>query len=53
MICVLVLVHANYWFVSGQQETATNLRVGLAAAQGVLGLVGAFWFWSRARGASL
>jgi hypothetical protein len=48
-ICVLVLAHAIYLFVSDQLEGATDLRIGLAVAQGVLGLVGALWFWNRSR----
>jgi hypothetical protein len=53
LICLLVLAHAVYWFLSGQTPFASNVRVGLVVAQAVLGLGGAAWFWSRSRGASL
>lgn len=52
VICVLVLVHAVYRFVSGNMEPGFNLRTALIVAQGVLGLGGAVWFWSRSRGIS-
>ena len=52
VICLLVLAHAVYLFVSGRLEFATNLRIGLAVAQAVVGLGGAVWFWSRSRGAA-
>jgi hypothetical protein len=52
VICLLVLAHAVYWFVSGGTATATNLRIVLVVAQAALGLLGAVWFWSRSRGAS-
>jgi hypothetical protein len=52
VICLLVLAHAVYLFLSGRMEFASNLRVGLAVAQVVLGLGGAVWFWSRSRGAT-
>lgn len=52
VICLLVLAHAVYWFVSGRMEFASNLRIGLVVAQAVLGLGGAAWFWSRSRGAT-
>jgi hypothetical protein len=34
-------------------EGATNLRIALAIAELVIGIGGAAWFWSRARGFSL
>ena len=49
VICAVVLAHALYWFISGQSAGATTLRTGLVVAQAVLGLVGAVWFWRRAR----
>ena len=49
-ICLLVLVHAIYRFVSGNLEPGLNLRTALIVAQGLLGLAGAVWFWSRSRG---
>jgi len=52
VICLLVLAHAVYLFVTGRLEFATNLRIGLAVAQAVVGLGGAVWFWSRSRGAA-
>jgi len=52
LICLLVLAHAAYWFVSGQLEQASSLRIGLVVAQAVLGLGGAVWFWNRSRGTS-
>ena len=48
-ICVLVLAHAIYLFATDRLEGATDLRIGLAVAQAVLGLLGALWFWNRAR----
>jgi hypothetical protein len=51
-ICVLVLAHAIYRFVSGNMEPGLNLRTSLVVAQSVLGLGGAVWFWNRARGAA-
>ncbi len=48
-ICVLVLAHAVYLFASGRLEAASDLRIGLGVAQGVLGLAGAVWFWNRSR----
>jgi hypothetical protein len=53
IICALVLAHAIYWFASGRMDTATELRIGLVVAQGVLGLVGVIWFWKRSRGAAM
>lgn len=52
VICLLVLAHAVYWFTSGQMEFASSVRVGLMVAQAVVGLGGAVWFFSRARGAA-
>src|SRR5690606_29469869 len=40
LICVLVLAHAIWWFLSGQIETASTLRTALVVAQAVLGLGG-------------
>jgi len=51
VICLVVGVHAIYWFAMGRAETATDLRIGLVVAQAVLGLFGAVWFYSRSRGA--
>jgi hypothetical protein len=48
-ICALVLAHAVYLFTSDRLEAATDFRIGLAVAQGVLGLLGAVWFWNRSR----
>jgi hypothetical protein len=50
ILCLLVAAHAVYWFVNGNADTATQLRTALAVAQAVLGVIGAVWFWSRARG---
>jgi len=52
LICLLVIAHAVYWFVSGRMELASNARIGLVVAKALLGLGGAVWFWSRSRGAS-
>jgi len=51
VICLLVLAHAVYWFMTGRAEFASTFRIGLVVAQAVLGLGGAAWFWSRSRGA--
>jgi hypothetical protein len=53
LICLAVGAHAIYWFMTGRAEFASNLRVGLVVAQAALGCVGAVWFYSRSRGASL
>ena len=50
LICLLVLGHAVYWFATGRMEDASGVRTALVVAQGVLGLIGVVWFWSRARG---
>lgn len=52
LILALVAVHAIYWFVSGQSAGTTTLMVGLRVAQGIVGVVGALWFFSRSRGAA-
>jgi len=52
VICLLVLAHAIYWYLSGQIEFASPLRKGLLVAQALLGLGGAVWFWNRSRGVS-
>ena len=52
LILALVAVHAIYWFVTGQSTGATSLMVGLRVAQGIVGVVGALWFFSRSRGAA-
>ena len=51
-LCVLVGVHAIYWFATGRAEFASGLRVGLRVAQAVVGFAGAIWFFSRSRGAA-
>jgi hypothetical protein len=50
VICVLVLAHAVYRFFMTDLEPGFNLRTGLIVAQGLLGIGGAVWFWSRSRG---
>ena len=50
-ICVLVLAHAIYRFAT-RPEVASELWLGLVAAEGVLGAFGIVWFLLRARGAS-
>jgi hypothetical protein len=52
LILALVAVHAIYWFVSGQAAVATTLMIGLRVAQGIVGVIGAIWFFSRSRGAA-
>lgn len=52
ILCLLVAAHAIYWFANGNAATATQLRTGLVVAQAVLGVIGAVWFFTRARGAS-
>jgi hypothetical protein len=52
LVCLIVLAHGIYWFASGRMELASSGRVGLAAAEIVVGLIGAVWFWQRARQAS-
>jgi hypothetical protein len=48
-LCVLVGVHAIYWFATGQSGFSTGLGVGLKVAQAVVGFAGAIWFYSRSR----
>ena len=50
-VCVLVLAHAIYRFVS-RPEVTSDIWLGLVVAQGVLGAFGIVWFAIRARGAS-
>jgi hypothetical protein len=52
VICLLVVAHAIYRFATDDLEPSLNLRTGLVVAEGVLGLAGAAWFWSRSRGAA-
>jgi hypothetical protein len=52
LILALVAAHAVYWFATGQAAVSTTPMVGLRVAQGVLGVVGALWFFSRSRGVS-
>ncbi|HEX5420278.1 MAG TPA: hypothetical protein VFY39_09775 [Gammaproteobacteria bacterium] len=52
LVCVIVVAHGIYWFASGRMELAANGRAGLAMAEVVVGLIGAVWFWQRARQAS-
>ena len=49
VICVLLLARAVYWFGTGRQASASAFEIGLAAAEGVVGLLGAIWFWHRSR----
>jgi hypothetical protein len=49
VICVLLLARAVYWFGTGRQASASAFEIGLAAAGGVVGLLGAIWFWYRSR----
>jgi hypothetical protein len=51
-LCVLVGVHAIYWFATGQAELASGMLVGLRVAQAVIAFAGAIWFYSRSRGAA-
>lgn len=53
LVCVVVLAHGVYWLSTGGLEGATTARVGLAIAEVVVGIVGAAWFWNRARSVSL
>jgi hypothetical protein len=52
VIALLVGAHAIYWFATGRAESATDFRIGLVVAQGIVGLFGAVWFYSRSRGAA-
>jgi hypothetical protein len=49
VLLLLVAAHAVYWFAMGRAEFATDLQIGLRAAQAVAGLVGAIWFFVRSR----
>lgn len=53
LVCVAVLAHGVYWLSTGGLEGATTARAGLAIAEVVVGIVGAAWFWNRARSVSL
>lgn len=50
VICLLVLAHAVYRFFGGNVTPGLNLWTTLIVAQGLLGLGGAVWFWTRSRG---
>ena len=39
-ICVLVVAHAAYWYLTGRLDGAPNVRVALWVAQLVLGCIG-------------
>ena len=52
VICLLVVAHAIYRATTDDLAPTLNLRTGLVVAQGVLGLAGAVWFWSRSRGSA-
>jgi hypothetical protein len=52
-LCLLVGAHAIWWFATGRGEFAPDLQIGLRAAQAVVGLAGAIWFFVRARSVSL
>jgi hypothetical protein len=52
VVCLLALVYALYWFVTGQMDEAPGWRVGMMGALGVLGIGGAVWFLYRARAAA-
>jgi hypothetical protein len=43
------LARAVYWFGTGRQASASAFEIGLAATEGVVGLLGAIWFWHRSR----
>jgi hypothetical protein len=52
VLCLLALVYALYWFVTGRMDGASGWRVGSMSALVVLGIGGAVWFLRRARGAA-
>lgn len=52
VVLALLAAHALYWFATGQAADATTTTVSLRAAQAVVGLVGAVWFFGRSRGVS-
>jgi hypothetical protein len=49
VLCLLVGGHAVYWFATGRSEFASDLRIGLVAAQAIVGFAGAIWFFVRSR----
>jgi hypothetical protein len=49
LICAAIAGQAVYWFAMGYHETATTFRIALCVAQGVVGVLGAVWFFYRAR----
>ena len=51
-VCLLVGGHAVYWFATGRAELAPDVQIGLRAAQAVVGLAGAIWFFIRSRSVS-
>ncbi len=52
VLCLLVGGHAVYWFATGRAEFASDTRIALVAAQAVVGLGGAIWFFMRSRSIS-
>jgi hypothetical protein len=52
VLLLLVAGHAVYWFATGRAEFASDLQIGLRAAQAVVGFAGAVWFFVRSRSVS-
>jgi hypothetical protein len=52
LLLLLLGGHAVWWFAAGRAEFAPDLDVWLKVAQGIVGLAGAIWFFSRSRAAA-
>jgi Na+-driven multidrug efflux pump len=48
-ICAVPVVHAIYWFASGNVKDATGFWIAFFVAEGVIGILAAIWFLSRSR----
>ena len=49
VICLLPVAHSIYWFASGKTQGVSAPWIGFFVAEGVIGLLAALWFLSRAR----
>ena len=49
LIALALGAHAAYWFASGGGALAGDLEIGFRVLEGVVGFVGALWFFIRAQ----
>ena len=52
LVLLAIAAHAIYWFAVGNAAQASDLVMGLRAAQAVVGFAGALWFFVRAQRAA-